>query len=111
MNLDNRTFSEKINFYEKTLLDDEFDLFNFIEDGFFSKHIKRYQKLFPPENIKIISSLKNTLKIYLNTLIHITKFSWKYDEPITFNKYNQKTHFRIPRNQLSADILLNKFYI
>ena len=72
MNLDNRSFSEKIDFYEKKSLDDEFDLFNFIEDGYFSKHIKRFQKVFPPEKIKIIffeDYIKN-VPTHINSIIN-----------------------------------------
>ena len=51
MNLDKQSFAEKIDLFEKQCDSKEFFIFNFIEDGLFSKHIKRYQKHFPLENI------------------------------------------------------------
>ena len=107
MNLDNRTFSEKINFYEKTLLDDEFDLFNFIEDGFFSKHIKRFQKVFPPEKIKIIffeDYIKN-ISAHINSILNFLEI----EKPFTLTN-KPKNSFRVPKNQLSQYLLNNKTF-
>jgi hypothetical protein len=107
MNLDNRTFSEKIDFYEKTLLDDEFDLFNFIEDGFFSKHIKRFQKVFPPEKIKIIffeDYIKN-ISAHINSILNFLEI----EKPFTLTN-KPKNSFRVPKNQLSQYLLNNKTF-
>ena len=107
MNLDNRSFSEKIDFYEKKSLDDEFDLFNFIEDGYFSKHIKRFQKVFPPEKIKIIffeDYIKN-VPTHINSIINFLEI----EKPITLTT-KPKNSFRVPKNQLSKYLLNNKTF-
>jgi hypothetical protein len=103
MNLDKRSFSEKIDVYEKKLLDNEFDLFNFIEDGFFSKHIKRFQKVFPPENIKIIffEDYVKDISIHINSILNFLEI----EKPITLTT-KPKNSFRVPKNKL-AKFLLN----
>lgn len=105
MNLDNRSFSEKIDLFEKQYLDGEFFIFNFIEDGFFSKHIKRFQKVFPSENIKIIffeDYIKN-IPSHINSLLNFLEI----DDP-THLTTQPKNSFRVPRNRLSKFLLNNQ---
>ena len=107
MNLDKRTFSEKIDIYEKKILNNEFDLFNFIEDGFFSKHIQRFQKFFPPEQIKIIffeDYIKN-IPTHINSILNFLEI--KETIPLVIKPKNS---FRVPRNQLSKYLLNNKTF-
>jgi hypothetical protein len=107
MNLDKRTFSEKIDIYEKKSLDNEFDLFNFIEDGFFSKHIQRFQKIFPPKQIKIIlfeDYIKN-IPTHINSILNFLEI--KETIPLVIKPKNS---FRIPKNQLAKYLLNNKTF-
>ncbi len=107
MNLDKRTFSEKIDIYEKKLLDKEFDLFNFIEDGFFSKHIQRFQRVFSPEQIKIIffeDYVKN-IPTHINSILNFLEI--KETIPLVIKPKNS---FRVPKNQFSKYLLNNKTF-
>ena len=102
MNNDLRTFNEKIDLFEKQCTSNEFFIFNFIEDGLFSKHIKMFQTYFPPEQIKIIffeKYIKNTPE----HIKSILKFL-EVDTNMSFDP-KPKNSFRVPRNQI-ADLLL-----
>lgn len=107
MNLDKRTFSEKIDIYEKKILNNEFDIYNFIEDGFFSKHIKIFQKFFPPEQIKIIffEDYIKDIPTHINSILNFLKI--KETIPLVIKPKNS---FRVPRNQLSKYLLNNKTF-
>ncbi len=102
MNLDKRSFTEKINIFEKQYNENEFFIFNFIEDGFYSKHIKTYQKFFPPEQIKILffeDYVKNTSE-HIDSLLKflgITNSIQLSEKP--------KNSFRIPRNKIANSLL------
>lgn len=107
MNLDKRTFSEKIDIYEKKILNNEFDIYNFIEDGFFSKHIKIFQKFFPPEQIKIIffEDYIKDIPTHINSILNFLEI--KETIPLVIKPKNS---FRVPRNQLSKYLLNNKTF-
>lgn len=102
MNLDKRSFSEKIDLFEEQHKNGEFFIFNFIEDGFFSKHIKRYQKLFPSKNIKIIffeEYIKN-IPVHINSLFNFLEIC----EPVNLT-VQPKNSFRSPRNNVAEFLL------
>ena len=102
MELDKRTFSEKIDLYEDQYNRKEFSIFNFIEEGFFSKHIKNYQKLFPSKQIKIIffeEYIKN-IPEHINSILNfleISNLNNLIEEP--------KNSYRIPRNKVAEFLL------
>lgn len=105
MNLDKQSFAEKIDLFEKQYDSKEFFIFNFIEDGLFSKHIKRYQKHFPLENIKIIffeDYIKNTHD-HIKSLLNFLELS----DDIEFTS-QPKNSYRIPRNKIANSLLQNK---
>ena len=107
MNLDKRSFSEKITIFEKERDRNEFFIFNFIEDGLFSKHIQHYQNYFEPKNIKIIF-----FEDYiLNTVDHIKSILdfLELDNNIEFTTH-PKNSFRVPRNKIASSLLNNKFF-
>lgn len=103
MNLDKRSFEEKIDYYEKKIEENEFDIYNFIEQGFFSKHIKKYLDVFEPDKIKIIffeDYVKN-VNSYINSLLEFLEIF----DTIEL-KPQPKNSYRIPKNKF-AEVLLN----
>ena len=102
MELDKLTFSEKIDLYEEQYKRKEFSISNFIEEGFFSKHIKNYQKFFPSKQIKIIffeEYIKN-IPEHINSILNfleISKLNNLIEEP--------KNSYRIPRNKVAEFLL------
>lgn len=105
MNLDKRSFDEKINFYEKQIENNEFDIYNFLEQGFFSKHIKNYFQTIQKNRIKILffeDYIKDEKK-YINQL-------WNFlgiHEPIEL-KLVSKNSYRIPKNIIAKKLLSNR---
>ena len=73
MHPDNRSFIDMINWQEQERHEKEFFIYNFIESGFFSKHIKRYQDEFRSDNIKIII-FENYIKNESEHIKSILKF-------------------------------------
>jgi len=103
MNLDNRSFSEKIDIFEKQIENDEFYIFNFIEQGFFSKHIKRYQNVFSPDKIKIVffeEYIKN-VHAHIDSILEFLDISEKIELTV-----QPKNSYRIPKNKIT-ELLLN----
>jgi len=102
MELDKRTFSEKIDLYEDQYNRKEFSIFNFIEEGFFSKHIKNYQKLFPSKQIKIIffeEYIKNITE-HIDSILNfleVSELNNLIEEP--------KNSYRIPQNKVAEFLL------
>ena len=105
MNNDSRSFNEKIDLFEKQCLINEFFIFNFIEDGFFSKHIKKFQENFPPEQIKIIFFEK----YIVDTHAHIKSIFKFLDIDSEINLESKpKNSFRVPRNKIANSLLKSK---
>ena len=107
MNLDKRSFIEKINLFKKQFDSNEFYIFNFVEDGFFSKHIKRYQDVFAPENIKIIY-FENYIKDIPKHIRLLQEFL-ELDVNSDFTE-KPKNSFRVPRNKIANSLLQNKMF-
>ena len=107
MNLDKRSFTEKIDLFKKQFNSNEFYIFNFIEDGFFSKHIRRYQNVFPPENIKILY-FENYIRDIPNHIKSIQEFL-DIDVNSDFSE-KPKNSFRVPRNKIANSLLQNKIF-
>ena len=74
MNKDNQNFRDMINNHKKLIEDNEFFIYNILEPGFYSKHIRRFQDIFDKDNIKIIifedyiKNTENTIKSILEFL-------------------------------------------
>jgi len=102
MHPDNRSFAEMITWQDQQRHEKEFFLYNFIEAGFFSKHIKRFQNEFSSENIKIIifeDYIKNEYQ-YINSILKFLGI----DKPVELTE-QPKGSYRIPKNKIS-DFLL-----
>lgn len=103
MNFDKRSFSEKIDVFEKQIHDNEFYIYNFIEQGFFSKHIKRYQDIFSPNKIKILffEEYVRDIPSHINSILEFLDIHEKIELTI-----QPKNSYRIPRNKVT-ELLLN----
>jgi len=103
MNKDNQNFRDMINNHKKLIEDNEFFIYNILEPGFYSKHIKRFQNIFDKDNIKIIifedyiKNTENTIKSILEFLGLETNFQF-IEQP--------KRGYRKPKNVFS-EILFN----
>jgi len=103
-NSENRSLSEILDVHEKQIKDKEFFIYNILEPGFYSKHIKRYQECFLKDNIKIIifeEYIKNTIP----TITSILSFLG-IDETIDFSEQS-KGAYRVPKNNVSKKIIEN----
>ena len=102
MHPDNRSFIDMINCQEQERHEKEFFIYNFIEAGFFSKHIKRYQDEFRSDNIKIII-FENYIKNESEHIKSILKFLG-IDESINSTE-QPKGSYRVPKNKITASLL------
>ena len=102
MHPDNRSFIDMINWQEQERHGKEFFIYNFIEGGFFSKHIKRYQNEFRSDNIKIII-FENYIKNESEHIKSILKFL-DIDESINLTE-QPKGSYRVPKNKITGYLL------
>ena len=102
MHPDNRSFIDMINWQEQERHGKEFFIYNFIEGGFFSKHIKRYQNEFRSDNIKIII-FENYIKNEPEHIKSILKFL-DIDESINLTE-QPKGSYRVPKNKIAGSLL------
>ena len=95
---------KNFSFLENKIKKEEFFLYSILDPGFYSKHIKKFQSVFPAEQIKIIvfeEYIKNvefTIKSILDFL--------DLDTSITF-KEQKKGAYRAPKNKISNKLLQN----
>ena len=105
MGFDNSlSFNELLDLSEEHISKGEFDIDSLLESGFYSKHVKRFQELFPKEQIKIIifeEYIKNTIPTIKSILSFLD-----IKKPIKFNESAQGA-YKIPTNSLSKLILDN----
>ena len=105
MRKDNLSFKEMIDSHKKLIDENEFYIYNILEPGFFSKHIKRFQDNFTSDKIKVIvfeDYIKNTEK----SIESILEFL-ELDTDFEF-KEQPKRGYRIPKNKISKLTLENK---
>lgn len=101
----NKKFRELIDIDEKRISNNEFYIDSILEAGFYSKHIKRFQKIFSEDQIKIIifeEYIKNTIP----TINSILKFL-NINELIDYEE-QPKGAYKIPKNFFSKQILNNR---
>jgi hypothetical protein len=104
MHPDQRSFGEMIEDHENKIKKEEFFLYSILDPGFYSKHIKKFQSVFPPEQIKIIvfeeyiKNVESTIKSILNFL--------DLDTNITLRE-QKKGAYRVPKNKISDKLLKN----
>ena len=100
----NRSFDELLDSSEEQLTQNKFHIDSLLEAGFYSKHIKRFQKIFPKNQIKIIifeEYIKNTVP----TVDSILSFLG-IKESITFD-VAPKGAYKVPRNFASQKLMNN----
>ena len=105
MRKDNLSFREMIDSHKKLIDKNEFYIYNILEPGFFSKHIKRFQDNFASDKIKVIvfeDYVENTEK----SLESILEFL-ELDTDFEFTE-QPKRGYRIPKNKISKMTLENK---
>ena len=104
MNFDKRSFTEIMDEHEKQIKNEEFFIYNILEPGFYSKHIKRFQEFFSKDNIKIIifeEYIKNTIPT-INSILSFLEIN----ETIEFSE-QPKGAYRIPKNNVSKKVVEN----
>ena len=105
MRKDNLSFKEMIDSHKKLIDENEFYIYNILEPGFFSKHIKRFQDNFTSDKIKVIvfeDYIKNTEKSIKSILEFL-----ELDTDFEFTE-QPKRGYRIPKNKISKLALENK---
>jgi hypothetical protein len=100
----NLSFNELLDLSEEQMSKGEFNIDSLLESGFYSKHIKRFQEIFPKEQIKIIifdDYIKNTIPTIKSILSFLD-----IKKQIDFSKSAQGA-YKIPTNSVSKLILNN----
>ena len=103
----NRSFNELLDSSKEQLDQNEFHIDSLLEAGFYSKHIKRFQKIFSKNQIKIIifeEYIKNTIPT-INSILSFLDT----DKSITF-KTAPKGAYKVPRNFASQKLMNNSTF-
>ncbi|MBM3903895.1 MAG: sulfotransferase [Thaumarchaeota archaeon] len=102
-----RSFDEILDVDEKQIERDEFHIDNLLIAGFYTKHIKRFQKIFPEDRIKIVI-FEEYIKNIIPTINSILKFL-DINESTIFSE-QPKGAFREPRNSITKSLLENSVF-
>ena len=103
----NRSFDELLDSSEEQLTRNEFHIDSLLEAGFYSKHIKRFQKIFSKNQIKITifeEYVKNTVPT-INSILSFLGIK----ESITFD-VTPKGAYKVPRNFASQKLMNNSTF-
>ena len=103
----NRSFNELLDSSKEQLDQNEFHIDSLLEAGFYSKHIKRFQKIFSKNQIKIIifeEYVKNTIPT-INSILSFLDI----DKSIAF-KTAPKGAYKVPRNFASQKLMKNSTF-
>jgi hypothetical protein len=103
----NRSFNELLDASKEQLDQNEFHIDSLLEAGFYSKHIKRFQKIFSKNQIKIIifeEYIKNTIPT-INSILSFLDI----DKSIAF-KTAPKGAYKVPRNFASQKLMNNSTF-
>ena len=103
----NRSFNELLDSSKEQLDQNEFHIDSLLEAGFYSKHIKRFQKIFSKNQIKIIifeEYVKNTIPT-INSILSFLDI----DKSIAF-KTAPKGAYKVPRNFASQKLMNNSTF-
>ena len=103
----NRSFDELLDSSEEQLTRNEFHIDSLLEAGFYSKHIKRFQKIFSKNQIKITifeEYVKNTVPT-INSILSFLGIK----ESITFD-VTSKGAYKVPRNFASQKLMNNSTF-
>lgn len=107
MRYDIRSFSEILDSDEEQIARGEFYIDKLLQAGFYSKHIKRFQKIFPTDSIKIVifeEYIKNTIPT-INSLLSFLDI----DGPTEFVE-PPKGAYRTPKNNMTRILLENSTF-
>ena len=103
----NSSFNELLDASKEQLYQNEFHIDSLLEAGFYSKHIKRFQKIFSKNQIKIIifeEYIKNTIPT-INSILSFLDI----DKSIAF-KTAPKGAYKVPRNFASQKLMNNSTF-
>ena len=103
----NRSFNELLDSSKEQLDQNEFHIDSLLEAGFYSKQIKRFQKIFSKNQIKIIifeEYIKNTIPT-INSILSFLDI----DKSIAF-KPAPKGAYKVPRNFASQKLMNNSTF-
>jgi len=103
----NRSFNELLDSSKEQLDQNEFHIDSLLEAGFYSKYIKRFQKIFSKNQIKIIifeEYIKNTIPT-INSILSFLDI----DKSIAF-KTAPKGAYKVPRNFASQKLMNNSTF-
>ena len=104
---ENTSFNELLDVSEEQLTRNEFHIDSLLEAGFYSKHIKRFQKIFSKNQIKITifeEYVKNTVPT-INSILSFLGIK----ESITFD-VTPKGAYKVPRNFASQKLMNNSTF-
>ena len=104
---ENTSFNELLDVREEQLTRNEFHIDSLLEAGFYSKQIKRFQKIFPKNQIKIIifeEYIKNTIPT-INSILSFLDIQ----KSIIF-KVAPKGAYKVPRNFASQKLMNNSTF-
>jgi len=107
MHKNDQSFSEMIDLHQKQISNDEFYIYNILEPGFYTKHIKRFQENFAKDKIKII-----IFEDYINNVFFTIESILSFlDIHTKINFHVQsKGAYRVPKNKVSRKLLENSFF-
>jgi hypothetical protein len=107
MRFENRNLQEILDTDENEISARQFSINNLLEPGFYSKHIKRFQEIFPSEKIKIVifEEYIQNIETTINSILSFLDI----DEPTEFSE-QVKGAYRIPRNRTAKGLLGNKIF-
>ena len=107
MRKDKLSFLEMVKSHVELIMKNNFYIYNILEPGFYSKHIKRFQEIFDPNQIKIlifeeyINNTKNSISELLDFL--------GLNDDFVFTEQS-KNSYRIPKNKFFQSTLENKTF-
>ena len=107
MHKNEQNFTEIIDEHLKQIRRNEFFIYNILETGFYTKHLKRFQDNFSADKIKIIifeDYVKNTIPT-IESILSFLNIHTK----IEF-KEQSKGSYRQPKNMISKKLLENSFF-
>jgi len=107
MTNDKREFSEVIEHDKMEIQNGVFFIYNILQPGFYTKHIKNYQKYFSEDKIKVII-FEEYIKNIDKTIESLAKFLG-VDQRISLVE-KPKGSYRVPKNVLSKRLLENSTF-
>jgi len=107
MKFENRNFQEVLDTDESEILSGRFSINNLLGPGFYSKHIKWFQEIFPSGKIKIVifEEYIQNIEITINSILSFLDI----DESTEFSE-QPKGAYKVPRNKTAEVLLENRIF-